>query len=93
MEPRKKQELPVGQKVKGYGLLNEYGEFDFIPENTGSRAGRTKLVKQGENYTISTTNKVIVVHLRLEKKRGIELLQGLMAMWNEIFNVIRNYEF
>lgn len=93
MEPRKKQELPVGQKVKGYGLLNEYGEFDFIPENTGSRAGRTKLVKQGENYTISTTNKVIVVHLRLEKKKGIELLQGLMAMWNEIFNVIRNYEF
>lgn len=93
MEPRKKQELPVGQKVKGYGLLNEFGEFDFIPENTGSRAGRTKLVKQGENYTISTTNKVIVVHLRLEKKRGIELLQGLMAMWNEIFNVIRNYEF
>lgn len=93
MEPRKKQELPVGQKVKGYGLLNEYGEFDFIPENTGSRAGRTKLVKQGENYTISTTNKVIMVHLRLEKKKGIELLQGLMAMWNEIFNVIRNYEF
>lgn len=93
MEPRKKQELPVGQKVKGYGLLNEFGEFDFIPENTGSRAGRTKLVKQGENFTISTTNKVIVVHLRLEKKKGIELLQGLMAMWNEIFNVIRNYEF
>lgn len=93
MEPRKKQELPVGQKVKGYGLLNEYGEFDFIPENTGSRAGRTKLVKQGENYTISTTNKVIVVHLRLEKKKGLELLQGFMAMWNEIFNVIRNYEF
>lgn len=93
MEPRKKQELPVGQKVKGYGLLNEYGEFDFIPENTGSRAGRTKLVKQGENYTISTTNKVIVVHLRLEKKSGIELLQSLMTMWNEIFNVFRTYEF
>lgn len=88
-----KMELPVGKKIKGYGLINEYGEFDFIPEQTGVRAGETKLVKQGDNYSVSTTKKLIVVHIRLDKNNGLELFKAFMSTVNEIFNCFKTYEF
>lgn len=89
----KKIEMPVGQKVRGYGLLNEYGEFEFIPEQTGTRIGQVKLLKQGDNYTLSTTKKFVIVHLRLEKVNGLGLIVSLMKTVNEIVSNLKNYEF
>ena len=85
--------MPVGQKVRGYGLLNEYGEFEFIPEQTGVRLGQTKLVRQGENYTVSTTKKFVIVHMRLEKLTGMKLVVRMMHTVNEIIQNLKNYEF
>lgn len=89
----KKMELPVGKKVRGYGLLNEYGEFDFIPEQTGVREGQVKLLFQGDDYTVSTTKKLVVIHLRLEKVNGLDLVKNYFKLMNTIFDKIRNYEF
>ena len=89
----KKVDMPVGQKVRGYGLLNEYGEFEFIPEQTGVRQGQTMLLKQGDNYTLSTTKKFVIVHLRLEKMSGMKLIVSMMKTVNEIVQNLKNYEF
>lgn len=89
----KKIEMPVGQKVRGYGLLNEYGEFEFIPEQTGVREGQVKLLKQGDNYTLSTTKKFIIAHIRMEKESGLTLIVKLMKTVNEIVLNLKNYEF
>lgn len=85
--------MPVGQKVRGYGLLNEYGEFEFIPEQTGVRQGQVKLLKEGANYTVSTTKNFIIVHMRLEKLSGMNLIVSLMKTVNELVLNLKNYEF
>lgn len=89
----KKMEMPVGKKIRGYGLLNEYGEFDFIPEQTGLREGQVKLLFQGDEYTISTTKKLVVIHVRLEKVNGLELVKKYFSTMNKIFDKLKNYDF
>lgn len=85
--------IPVGQKVKGYGLLNEFGEFDFIPEQTGIRQGQTKLVKQGDNYTVSETKKAVIVHVRLDKKESLGMISDFCKVVNVLLQTFRDYEF
>lgn len=89
----KKIEMPVGQKVRGYGLLNEFGEFEFIPEQKGIRMGETKLIKQSEDFTLSETKNLIVVHLRMQKQSGLSLLKNYLQISNEILLTLKNYEF
>lgn len=90
---RIKMNIPVGQKIRGYGVLNEYGEFDFIPEQTGSREGQINLLKQGDNFSVSTTKKLVIVHIRLERNNGLALLKDYFTKVNEIMNILKNYEF
>ncbi len=90
----KKTDFPIGQKVPGYGLLNEFGEFDFIPEQTGSRQGQTKLIKSNEDFTLSETKKKILVHVRLDKKaKKLELLKEFCTIMSNILNALKEYDF
>ena len=91
---KEKMEMVPGVKVKGYGLLNEYGEFDFIPEQTGSRSGQTKLVKAGQDFTVSTTNKSLIVHMRMDKAGTmLDRLKRYSNLTTEILSIIRDYDF
>lgn len=86
--------MPVGQKVRGYGLLNEYGEFDFIPEQTGIRQGQTKLIKGNDEYTLSETKKMVIVHIRLSKGDSkLDLLKEYLRIFNIVLEDLREYEF
>lgn len=90
----KKIEMPIGQKVRGYGLLNEYGEFDFIPEQTGIRQGQTKLIKGNDEYTLSETKKMVIVHIRLSKADSkMDLLKEYLRIFNIVLEDLREYEF
>lgn len=93
MELKRKIELKPGEKLKGYGLLNEYGEFEFIPEKTGSRQGVVKLVKEGENFTISTTRQRILIHLRLERISGLQLVKKFLEESTNILQILKDYDF
>ena len=88
-----KMTIPVGQKVRGYGLLNEFGEFDFIPEQTGIRQGQQKLVKQGDDYTLTTTKKFIILHVRLNLNNGLALMKDFMRVVNNVITDFQTYEF
>lgn len=86
--------MPIGQKVRGYGLLNEYGEFDFIPEQTGIRQGQTKLIKGNDEYTLSETKKMVIVHIRLSKGDSkLDLLKEYLRIFNIVLDDLREYEF
>ena len=89
---KKKLDLVPGQKYRGYALLNEYGEFEFTPENTGSRAGAIKTIVQKDEYTLSSTKKFVIVHIRLDREKGLKLVQKLLSTVNDIISQIRNYE-
>lgn len=89
-----KMEFAVGQKIRGYGLLNEFGEFDFIPEQTGIRQGETKLIKSTDEYTISETKKKVIIHVRIEKdhNNNLDLLKNYLTIMNKILLELRKYE-
>lgn len=90
----KKVDFPVGQKVRGYGLLNEYGEFDFIPEQTGSRQGQTKLIKSNDEYTLSETKKYVLVHFRLPKMESkLDFIKSFLKVFNNALTDLKDYDF
>lgn len=90
-----KRDMVVGQKVRGYGLLNEFGEFDFIPEQTGSRKGKIKVVKEGEGFKVSSTTNTIQVLISLEKEKSnekMELMSKFMNKVNNILLILKDYD-
>lgn len=89
----KKFEMPVGQKVKGYGLLNEYGEFDFIPEQKGAREGEVKLIKRGDGFTLSSSKNCLIVHVRITKGNRLEVIKEFCENVKQLMDCFNNYEF
>lgn len=90
---KQRMNLEVGKKYRGYGYLNEFGEFEFTPEQKGARQGQRKLLKEGDQYTISETTHSLVVHLTIPRKhRGIELLKEYMKLVNNVLVIIRDYD-
>lgn len=88
-----KIDLEPGKKYKGYACINEYGEMQFTPEQTGSRKGKIKLVKETESYVLSTSKNLVMIHLRLPKSNGLALIKHLMAAVNNLINDVKTYEF
>lgn len=90
---KQKLEMEAGVRYRGYGFINEFGEFEFTPEATGSRQGSVKVLKQGENFTISYTSKSVIIHGRLERSLDtLTRIKKLSAMFNLIFEVVRDYD-
>lgn len=90
---KQKKLMEVGKRYKGYGYLNEFGEFEFTPEDTGSRMGVQKRVKEGANYKVSTTNKYVLVHIRIKRPGGgLVGVKKLMAEVDEVLKIIMSYD-
>lgn len=89
-----KKEMRPGQKYRGYGLINEYGEFEFVPEDTGSRKDTVKLLKTGDGFSVSYTKRSVLVHMKLSRKK--KWPQGILAdlsdKFNNVFRVIKQHE-
>ncbi len=93
-EQLKKQDMVVGKQYKGYAWRNEYGEFFFRPSAVGSRAGQTKRVCEEDNYILSTTKELVLIHIRLPKvKSGATgYIKALTAVVNKLIAAFFKYE-
>ena len=89
----KEKRMEVGVKYKGYGMLNDFGEFEFTPEATGSRVGQIKVVKETVSYKLSTSKKFVLIHLKLERASGLDLIKDLMNIVNNLIQDFKKYEF
>lgn len=90
---KKRIELQAGIRYRGYGYINNFGEFEFTPEQTGSRQGKRRLVKEGDYYTISETTGMRIFHITLPKElSGTKLVMEFLKVVNDIISVLRNYE-
>lgn len=83
----------IGKKVRGYGFLNEFGEFEFTPEETGSRQGRIKIVKTDGPLTVSTTKNNIIFHLCFPRQDSFGLTTLYLRYSNKILQIIKDYAF
>lgn len=95
MKPKqmKKVNLEPGVKYKGYAMLNEYGEIQFTPEQTGLNKGKYSIVKETDGYSIAVTKQFIIIRERIDKKNGLPLIKDFMQTVNSIIQDLRTYEF
>ena len=91
---KQKKDLTPGIRYRGYGFINEYGEFQFEPEDTGSRQGQTKFVVQNEDFTVAETSKYVLVRCKVEKEgTTIDRLKKFIKIFNELISIFRDYDF
>ena len=89
-----KIDLPVGKKVKGYGLRNEFGEFFFIPAQEGIRTDGMKIVKQGDRFTIYECKKKVKVVFDVPKaEERLKFLNNYLNLVNAVLSELRQYDF
>lgn len=89
----KKGQLEVGKRYRGYGVLNEYGEFSFEPENTGSRAGVFKQVATRDGVRLAHTKDNILVYMKIRKNTGIRgYLQAVMQKVDVLLGLLKEYD-
>lgn len=89
-----KRDLQPGVKYRGYGVLNEYGEFEFIPEETGKNKGKRKLIKQGNDFSVAETRDLVIVHITKQKNANLTRLQFLnnyLETVNETLKILGDY--
>lgn len=86
--------MEPGKRYRGYGWLNEYKEFCFEPEETGSRAGVIKPISSKDGVSLSATKKLLLVKVNLNiSKDKTAILKELMMKMNVLFKMIREYDF
>lgn len=90
---KKRVDLKPGVKYKGYGFVNEFGEFEFTPEQTGSRKGQKRFIKTGERFTVCETSQLVIVHISVPKvEPKLRLMKDYMEVVNETLTILKDYE-
>ncbi len=91
----KKEEMKPGVRYKGYGFINEFKEFCFQPEATGSQAGREKMLKSwpDDMITLKETKNYLIISMKEPKSaEESQRVKDLMHKFNLIFNFLKDYE-
>lgn len=90
----KKMTFVPGQRIKGYGIMNEFGEFDFIPSEIGSREGAIKEVCRTKEFTMTETKNYIVLHIKVDKAGGImDRVRSFLNVTNDVIARLSKYDF
>lgn len=89
----KKGTFEVGKRYRGYGTLNEYGEFSFEPENTGARAGVIKQIVVRDGVSLSHTKDNIIVHMKIRKSSNQRAyLRDIMQKVDVLLGLLKEYD-
>ena len=84
-----KMNLEPGVKYRGTGWINEYGEFQFQPEQKGSKPSNLKIVHQEGDFVIYESAHLWQVKVNL-KKTMINSLQ-LMQIFSSACGMLYKY--
>lgn len=91
---KQEKEMKPGIKYRGYGYVNNFGEFIFEPEETGSRAGVISPVTSGNGYTVTMTKKYVLCHIKIDRSLEIvSKIKNLLSITNSLISVFKSYDF
>ena len=83
-----------GKRYRGYGFINDYKEFCFEPERTGSHAGQIKEVVVRDGIRVSESKKLVIVKLNIDRQPDkLAYLKVLARMYNVLSDIFQEYEF
>lgn len=88
-----RRDIEVGVKYSGYGVLNEFGEWTFIPSQVGSRAGKKKFVCGDNDYTVYSTAKKIIIHATISRGERFPIIQAFLKIVDRLLSVLKDYDF
>lgn len=80
---RNKMALTPGVRYKGTAVLNEYGQFDFTPYQTGTRPQGMKVVKEEENYSLYESADFYKISVKARKNGKVGMLVLIMTMMRD----------
>lgn len=90
----KKITLQPGKRYKGYAVLNEYGEINFTPAQTGSKPDLKKIVKEADDYTIYETKNYILATIKMPRTlKFMQRVSTLMAISSKLVQDFKQYDF
>lgn len=91
---KQREEMIVGKKYPGYGWINDFKEFFFEPEQTGSRAGSIKAICTIDGVHVSETKNLIMVKFNIPKQSSKSAYYQQLARVTNIFTkILKDYDF
>lgn len=92
MNKLEKKDMEVGKRYKGYGVLNEYGQFEFTPCKKIDDSSRMKIVKSGADYTIYESKNVFRLSFTFPKGNSmLDTVQKFIDATTRACVELRNY--
>lgn len=93
MKQEFQETMKVGQKYAGYGVLNAFREFIFIPSQKGANEGRMKVVRQGEGWSVHSTRENIVIHIKFPRKeKALDRVSEFLRLQQQVLEVLKEYD-
>lgn len=90
---KKKGEMIPGKRYRGWGFLNEYREFCFEPEETGSREGVIKQIISKDGVSLSETKGNLLIRVKVAKEPNKAILvSNILRKVNSISKLIYEYD-
>ncbi len=92
-EKMKQVQMIPGKRYRGYGYINNYKQFCFEPEATGSQAGREVALMSWELASLKKTKNYMIATIKIPLEMGQpDMALHLMCKINEIDKFIRTHE-
>ena len=92
-QKKKLPEMKQGVRYRGWGYVNEYREFVFEPEQTGSREGVVKAICTRDGVRLSQTRENLLVYLKVKKSSDkLELIKRILGKFNIVNQLLNEYE-
>ena len=85
--------MTPGKRYKGYGSINEFGEFDFTPSQVGSNPDQKKIIKETDEYTLYETKNFVLTSIRVPKTLTVfKRILFLLSIVDNIVTEFKKYE-
>lgn len=85
--------MTPGKRYKGYGSINEFGEFDFTPSQVGSKPDQKKIIKETDEYTLYETKNFVLTSIRVPKTLTVfKRIMFLLSVVDSIVSEFKKYE-
>lgn len=85
--------MKPGVKYAGYGIINEFREFQFLPVRKGANEGRMKCVKQGDGWAVHNTRDNVIIHLKIKRRnKVIDMIADYLKLHAKVVNILRDYD-
>lgn len=89
---KRKIKMEVGKRYKGYGLINEYGEYMFEPCQVESNPRNMHILKMLDGITVYESDRLFKVSIKIPKGLTLtQMVQELGAALATAAGILRKY--